>query len=259
MRLICLFTLIVFFVPYPLPAQDPVGAAMRVTTWPDSGMKESGLEWSCFSRQYYTISDWNATGISAGYSSDAGHSAIVVIRDGIPGFAWYHLYLSHYRRFNNFGAMLQLRFSTINLRSRPPAIRVGGNLHMSWTMSESLGLQVLIYDFPGWILPMRMVTGDPALDLLIVHEPGRQIGLAGGFRISQLQFGPVTSGIRFQLNEKISLTALLNILPVGVSIGMNWNLGGYKIKGWFEQRSGLGITPTVEILHRRADQSNQIP
>lgn len=251
MRLICLYTLIVFSLPCSLCAQDPVAAAMRRTVWPDSEMSSQGLQWSCFSRQYYAISNWNSTGISAGYSSGSGHSAVVASRDGIPGFAWYHLYLSHYHRFGNAGAMLQLRFSMIQLKERPPAFRLGGNLLISWTVSDMFRFQVLVYDFPGWIVPFPAVAGDPAMNFLVFHEPGRQIGLSAGFRINQMQFGPVMSGIRFNLNDKISLTALLTILPVGVSIGLNWNLGGYKIRGWLEQSSGLGLTPTVEILHRR--------
>ena len=247
MRQIFFYTLILLAAPAWLSAQDPVAAAMRNTVWPDAGAAGDGFGWSIFSRQYYSIANWNATGILAGYTSGSGRSDVLICRDGIPGYSWYHFYLSHSRQFKKISGMLQLRFSMIRLKEQPPVLRLGGNINMCWTMSQMLNLQVSIYDFPGWLLPSNATRGDPAMEFLLFHEPGRLIGLMAGFQISQLQFGPVTSGIRINLNDKVDLLGQLKVLPFGVTLGMSWKLSEYKAKIWLEQRNGLGVTPTMLV------------
>ncbi len=247
MRPIYFFILMFFAAPAVLPAQDPVAAVMRNTVWPDAGVAKKSFDWSLFTLQYYCVSNWNATGISAGYTSGSGHSSFVFLRDGIPGYSWYHLYLSHFRQFRKVSCMLQLRASMIGLKERPPTLRLGGNIDLSWKVSEMLSLQVDIFDFPGWIFPSNVTRGDPEMAFFLFHEPGRLIGLIEGFRISQLQFGPITSGIRINLNDKISLIGLFDVLPFGVSLGINWTLNRYNLHVRLEQHNGLGITPEVQI------------
>ena len=247
MRQIYFYTLILLAAPAWLPAQDPVAAAMRNAVWPDAGAAGKGFSWSLFSRQYYSISNWNATGLSAGYTSGFGYSSVVVIRDGIPGYSWYHLLLSHNRQFDKISCMLQLRFSMIRLKEQSPVFRLGGNINLTWLMSPMLKLHFTIYDFPGWLFPSNATRGDPAMEFFLFHEPGRLIGLMAGFQISQLQFGPVTSGIRININDQVGLTGLFNVLPFGVSFGISWQLNGFRFNGWLEQRNGLGVTPMMQV------------
>ncbi len=252
MRPIFFFTLLIFVLQSQLEAQDPVSAALRIREWPLAEREPEGIGWTAFSRQYYCISNWNASGLSVRYASGAGHSAAVVFRDGIPGFSWYHLYLSHFRQFSKFGGILQFRFSMIDLKDHPPVFRLGGNIRTIWTISETMKLQVSIYDFPGWILPgTTLVRGDPAMEFMLFGDPGRLMGMAAGFRISGAHFGPVTAGVRMKVNDRVGLTTMLDVLPFGVALGISYQLKGYRVKGWMDQRHGLGVTPLVEIVTRR--------
>ncbi|MCX6225701.1 MAG: hypothetical protein NTV01_13285 [Bacteroidia bacterium] len=251
MRLICFSILIGFLVPVCLIAQDPVATAIGTTVWPAAATADQGIGWSVFSKQYYCVSNWNATGLSVDYTTSTGQSAALVCRDGIPGFSWYHLYLSHYRQFKKISGMLQLRFSLIDLKDRPPVFRLGGNILATWSMNQTIMLQVSIYDFPGWIIPATAIArGDPAMQFLLFHEPGRLIGLATGFRVSRCQFGPVTAGIRVNVYDQIGLIGLFDVLPFGISFGISYQLRGYVFKGWLEQRNGMGVTPIMEVGSR---------
>ncbi|TSA36764.1 MAG: hypothetical protein D4R64_06925 [Porphyromonadaceae bacterium] len=248
MRPICFITLVLFLAPVRLVAQDPMATAMRTTDWPAALKAGDGIGWSVFSKQYYFVSNWNATGLSVDYTSAMGQSAALICRDGIPGFSWYHLYLSHYGQFKKISGMLQLRFSLIDLKDRPTVFRLGGNIRTTWSMSQTLMLQVSLYDFTGWILPVTAIArGDPAMQFLLFHEPGRLIGLASGFQVSRAQFGPVTAGIRVNINDQIGLIGLFDVLPFGITLGVGWKLKGYRINGWIEHRNGIGLTPMVEI------------
>lgn len=248
MRPNCLLSLLIFAIPVKVAAQDPVATAMRTVAWPDPVQAEEGIGWSVFSKQYYCVSNWNATGLTFAYTSGAGQSAAMICRDGIPGFSWYHVYLSHLRQFRKLTGMLQLRFSLIDRKDRPPVFRLGGNILASWTMSQALVLQVSVYDLTGWFLPEKAIArGDPAMQFLLFHEPGRLIGLTAGIRMSRSRFGPVAAGIRVNVNDQIGLTGFFDVLPFGVSIGINWMLKGYMLKSWIGQRNGMGVTPMVEV------------
>ncbi len=147
--------------------------------------------------------------------------------------------------------MLQLRFSLVDLKDRPSVFRLGGNIRTTWSMSQTLMLQLSIYDFTSWVLPVAAIArGDPAMQFLLFHEPGRLIGLVTGFRISRSQFGPVTAGIRVNINDQIGLTGLFDVLPFGISLGINYRLKGYIIRGWMEHRNGMGLTPMMEVEGR---------
>lgn len=248
MRPICYFTLMAFVVPVKLFAQDPMATALRTTDWPEDAKVGEGIGWSVFSKQYYCVSNWNATGLSVDYTSGMSQSAALICRDGIPGFSWYHLYLSHYGRFKKISGMLQLRFSLIDLKDQPLVFRLGGNIRTTWSMSQTIMLQVSIFDFTGWMLPATAIArGDPAMQFLLFHEPGRLISLATGFSISRSQFGPVITGIRVNMNDQIGLIGLFDVLPFGISLGINYQLNGYALNGWLEHRNGMGLTPVVQI------------
>lgn len=248
MRPICFYSWILILIPAGVFAQNPVSTATRTIIWPGLSKESEGTGWRLFSKQYYCVSNWNASGISFDYASGSGRSSVLVCRDGIPGFCWYHLFVSHYRKFNGIAGMLQLRFSLIGLKNGPPVFRLGGNILTSFSISPTLILQTSMYDFPGWILNKTAATrGDPAMHILLFNEPGRLIGLATGFRISQSQFGPVTAGIRVKPNDQMSLIWFFHALPFGMSIGINWNFNGYILNGWLEHRNGLGLSPMVEI------------
>jgi hypothetical protein len=144
--------------------------------------------------------------------------------------------------------MLQLRFTWVAIAGHPPVLRLGGDLIGGWPLKPSTLIQVRIFDIPGWIMPGMAVTrGDPSLHLTLFHDPGRMIGLAGGLRMNRQAFGPVYAGVRMNLSDQVNLTLLIDLLPAGVSFGMNWNLHGYRCRGWLEQKSGTGLTPMLEI------------
>lgn len=248
MRPNCLFTGLLLSLTATLLAQNPAAVAMRTPVWPSGDQPADGIGWSVFSKQYYSVSNWNLTGLSVNYASSAGHSAVMICRDGIPGFSWYHLYLSHSRQFKKMDAMLQLRFSLIGPDDHPWIVRIGGNILTNWTLSETLVLQAMIRDFPGWVMPSAAVArGDPAMRFLLFHEPGRLIGLAAGFHLSRTAFGPVMAGIRVNLNDRIELLGFMDVLPLGISLGFGYRLNGFRINGWLEQRNGMGLTPVVEF------------
>lgn len=251
MRPIYFLAFFVFIAPAQILAQDPMAMSMRTTTWPETPASGEGLIWSVFSRQYFAVSNWNTAGLSMEYQSGPGQSTALICRDGIPGFSWYHLYVSHNRQFKKMSTMLQLRFSLIGLKNKPPVFRLGGNLQTIWSITETLLLNLTIYDFTGWIMPApAFARGDPAMQFLLFNEPGRLIALAAGFQISRSQFGPVTAGVRMNINDTVKITGLINALPLGISIGVNWNLKGYSFSGWMEQQNGRGITPMMKISNK---------
>lgn len=254
MRPIYFFPLIRFLVPVALVAQDPVNMAMRTVFWPAAATAtatsivsaDHHIGWSVFSKQYYCVSNWNATGFAVDYSDGAGQSAVLIYRNGIPGFSWYHLCLSHDHQFKKVSGILQLRFSAIDLKDGPLAFRLGGNILTSWTLSQILLLQVNLFDFPGWVLPGTPVArGDPEMRMMLFYEPGRLIGMAAGFSLSQSHFGPLTGGIRVNLNDQATLTGLFEVLPFGVSLGVSFRINGFLFNGWLGHTNGLGVTPMV--------------
>lgn len=237
-----------------------MSTVFRTTTWPPAlaatatasatASSHEGISWSVFSKQYYCVSNWNATGLSADYKYGNGQTALLICRDGIPGFSWYHLYLSHFSQFKKVSAMLQLRFSMIGLQDRRPEYRIGGNIRTTWSMSGTLRMQVSLYDFYGWILPGRAVArGDPAMQFLLFHEPGRLVGLVAGFMLNRSQSGPVTMGVRLNMNDRIALTGLFNVLPFGLSFGITCLIDRYGIDLLLDHTNRLGATPQV-VLRR---------
>jgi len=248
MRPISFITLLAFLVPVAGHSQNPVSTAFERLEWPASERVSEGLAWSVFSQQYFLASNWNASGLSVSRVLGTGISAAMFCRDGIAGYAWYHLYLSHYHRFKGFGAMIQLRFSIIDLIEHPAVFRLGGTIQIDWSIAERLCLQSTVHDFPGWLLPVpRLTSGNPHMQFLLFHEPGRLIGLTTGFRISRNQFGPVVSGIRVNWGDQIGLTGLLGVLPFGISLGITWRPEFLWFRGWFREVNGLGITPMIEL------------
>lgn len=243
-----MFALLILSLTTRILAQNPSSLLLRTTCWPEDAKPREGLCWGMFSKQYFCLSDWNASGLSVDYSAGSGATAAWICRDGISGFSWYHLYLSHERKFKKVSGILQIRFSLTDMKGRPPAFRLGGNIRTTWSLSQTLRLQVSLYDFPGWLLPATAIAGgDPVMQFQLFHDTGRQAGLTAGLRISRLQAGPLTLGIRVNMYDRIGLTGLFDVLPFGLMIGINYRLKRYDLKGWLGQGNGMGLTPLLEI------------
>jgi hypothetical protein len=248
MRLICFYIFVFHLLPGSLVAQDPVATAIRNNYWPNRDLAKESLDWSVFTKQYYSVSNWNVSGLSVSVNKGNGKASAVFCRDGIPDFSWYHLYISHYQEFKHFDGFIQLRFSLFDMKGKPPILRLGGNAQTTWTISQAFVMQVTVFDFPHWFFsPATITRGDPSMRFFLSHTPGRLLGLAAGFQIGQSQFGPVTAGISLNINEQVGLTGLFNVLPFGVSIGVSWKVKGYFLKGFLENINGLGSTPTVHF------------
>jgi len=229
-------------------AQDPVAAVLQTLDWPSEAKIGEGPAWALFSKQYYGISNWNASGVALNLNSTGGQSSVIVYRDGVPGYSWWHLYLSHAKQLGQVGVMLQLRASLIDLRDNPPVFRIGGIFQARWSLSPTLHGQLYLYDFTSWILPSAsIVGGDPSIRLQLFHEPGRSIGLVTGLLLGRAHAGPVMGGIRVKMNDQVWFTGVMEVLPFGISLGILWNFGGFKIDGWLEQHNGTGITPIFRI------------
>ncbi len=251
MRPISFIILILIFRSGCLPAQLPLNVALRLPSFAAAPSPSDGIGWMLFSRQYHCVSNWNASGLALTRMMGAGESAVIIYRDGIPGFSWYHLYLSHNQQFSKFSSLVQLRFSVIALSGRKPVFRLGGNLQATCVLGSSLKLETTVYDFPGWLFPAAPVArGDPALQFLLFHEPGRLISMAGGFGMSRRHFGPVTAGVRMRVQETVEITGFFDVLPFGVSLGVGWRVKGFEVRVRVEQRGGVGVTPMAEVGRR---------
>ena len=85
------------------------------------------------------------------------------------------------------------------------------------------------------------------MDFLFFYEPDKRFGLVAGFSMSRALFGPVTTGVSMKLNDQFNLLGFLDVMPLGVSVGISWKINGYVIGGWLGHRSGLGLTPFMEV------------
>jgi hypothetical protein len=248
MRPICFFVLIMGCGTPALVAQDPIFTSLRIPGWPETSVHIKGYGWSVFSRQYYSVSNWNVTGGLIRYSSGNGEESALICRDGIPGFSWYHLYLSHYQKIKQISGFLQLRFSLIDLIDRPGVFRIGGNMSIAWSLNPVLEMRIRLYDFPGWLFPGTPIArGDPGFECLLFHEPGRMIGLATGFAMGPSHFGPVRAGIRMNISNQFGLQGMIDVLPLGFSFGMTYQIGNCMTSGWIDHRSGPGLTPMIIV------------
>jgi hypothetical protein len=227
--------------------QNPLYTALREPDWiEDAGAKDSGLSWCGFSRQYYMTTGWNASGIGTTYTSGTGESAVILVRDGIPGFSWEHLYLSHCRTIGEVGLLLQIRFSLITVTGQPPVFRTGGTIATVIPAGESLHLGFTVFDFPGFLFPHAApARGDPTIRLQLWHTPGRQLDLMAAFDLSSSHPGPLTLGIRLNASDQLRLSGQFRVLPMGLSIGMDWRLKSTSIYIGLETSSHLGLTPLI--------------
>jgi hypothetical protein len=246
-----------FFIPILLlragclTAQSPVNLALRLPGFEAAPPSPDGIGWMLFSRQYYCVSNWNAAGLAVTRASGGGESAALLYRDGIPGYVGYHLNLSHYQHVGAVSGMMQLRFSVISLTSRRPVFRLGGNLHAVFPLGPALNLETTLYDFPGWLFPGTAVArGDPAMRFQVFHEPGRLISLTGGFGVSRMHFGPVTAGVRMKVHDQVVVCGYFDVLPFGVSVGVQWRMKWVEVRLRVEQKAGAGVTPMVEVWKR---------
>jgi len=230
-------------------AQDARQLILKTPCWyNDKENQHHGFGWSLFSRQYYGVSNWNGTGIGGSYSTSASGSDLIFCRDGIPGLAWYHLYLSHSRHLGIVSGTIQLRFSGVRVASVPPAFRLGANAAISLPVGDHAGIGACAYDLTGWLAPRSPLTrGSPGLRLQGTYCPGDLISLLLSFDMSPYINGPVMAGVRLAINERIALEGLFGILPAGFAIGLTWKLSDYRFQSLVDYSNGLGITPTLLI------------
>jgi hypothetical protein len=248
MRLICFYAFVLHLLPGILIAQDPVATSLRIISWPHRSIGGESREWSVFAKQYYSVSNWNESGVSVSINKEDGKTSAVFCRDGISGFSWYHLHLAHYQEFKKLCGMVQLRFSLMDMQGKPPEFRLGGNLQTIWMVSDALALQVTVFDFPHWFFSQAtIVRGSPSMQFFIYHAPGRLLGLTAGFQTEQSHFGPLTTGISLNVNEQVGLVGYFNVLPFGLTIGVSWKFKNYCLKGFLENRNGLGSSPMMQL------------
>ena len=243
------FSCIPIFLAAPacLTAQDAVFSLLREPAWinilSSSGMR---LQWMGFTRQYFSTSGWNASGIGVSYSAHQGESAFLIVRDGIPGFSWYHLYLSHSHQIASLSTRVQIRFSGILTTGEHPVFRMGADLGVGIPVGETTRLDFGVWDAPGFLFPRAApARGDPMVRLQATHSPGRRLDLLWALDLSPALPGPLCMGIRMKLNDQIRISGLIRILQPGFTLGISWNLRGTRLIFLMDEGSGVGLTPTV--------------
>jgi hypothetical protein len=227
--------------------QNPLYTALREPDWiEDAGAKGSGLRWCGFSRQYYLTTGWNASGIGTTYTSGTGESAAILVRDGISGFSWNHLYVSHQHKIGEVELLLQIRFSLITVVGQPLVFRTGGNIGLAIPAGESSHLGLIVFDFPGFFFPHAAPSrGDPMIRLQLWHTPGRQLDLMAALDLSSSHPGPLALGVRLNVSDQLRLSGQFRVLPMGLSIGIDWRLKSTSIYIGLETSSHLGLTPLI--------------
>jgi hypothetical protein len=85
------------------------------------------------------------------------------------------------------------------------------------------------------------------MHFLIEHQPGRSVALLAAYRLKPHESGPVSLGIRMNFNKMISVTGVMDLLPFGVSLGLNYSLKGFRIRGCLDHRAGPGLSPVLEF------------
>ena len=248
MRPICFYMLLLMVTPFAAVADQPVSLALRLVGWPEDSARAKGFGWSVFSMQYYSVSNWNAAGLAVHFSDGPGVTTALIYRDGIPGFAWYHLCLSQDRQLGPVTGLLQLRLSAIRVAEGRSAFRVGANLMGLYTIQSGTHIEISLFDLPGWWFPDSPVArGAPAMRLLVFHEPGRQIGLCGGGTIQRGHFGPIDTGVRVAVYDHLILQGWFHVLPWGVGVGAGWRALGMDFRFRLEYQGGVGATPFLEF------------
>ncbi|OFY45870.1 MAG: hypothetical protein A2X22_01150 [Bacteroidetes bacterium GWF2_49_14] len=242
-----LFIPILYFAAGSGTAQEALVTVLRQPFLvPDQEVGPVGFNWCGFSRQYYLTAGWNETGIGATYKTPKGESSAILVRDGISGFSWSHLYLSHQLGIGRVRMLLQIRFSLITVIGQPPVFRTGGHIGLTIPAGESLHLGFTVFDFPGFLFPHAApVRGDPTIRLQLWHTPGRQFDLTGAFDLSTSCPGPLILGIRLNASDQVRLSGQFRVLPLGLAIGMEWRINQIKICFGFETTSRLGVTPLI--------------
>lgn len=242
-----LFIPICLVAPACLIGQDAVFSILREPAWsdnpPPSGKR---LRWTGFTRQYFCTSDWNASGIGVSYSANQGESSFLMVRDGIPGSSWYHLYLSHNHQIARLSTRVQIRFSGILTAGERPVFRMGANLGIGIPVGETTRLDFGVWDAPGFLFPRAApARGDPMIRLQTTHSPGRRLDLLWALDLSPALPGPLYMGIRMKINDQLSLSGLIRILQPGFTLGISWNLHGTRLIFLMDEGSGVGLTPTM--------------
>ncbi len=228
-------------------AQEALSTVLRQPLLvPDQEVRPAGFDWCGFSRQCYLTTGWNETGIGATYRTARGESSAILVRDGISGFSWNHLYMAHRQGVGRVRLLLQIRFSLITVTGQRPVFRTGGHIGLIIPAGESSHLGFTVFDFPGFLFPHAApVRGDPAIRLQLWHTPGRQFDLMSAFNLSRNRPGPLILGIRLNASDQVRLSAQFRALPLGLAIGMEWRINRIDFYFSFETTSRLGVTPLI--------------
>jgi hypothetical protein len=225
-------------------AQNPALLVLREPAW-SVGDPARGISWIGLSKQYYGLVQWNATGAGILSDGERRSSAAFFQRDGIPGYSFYHLFLSHQGLYRTFKGLLQLRFSLVTVSERRPAFRLGATLQFELPLGGQSGLCLTLYDFTSFLLPRAApARADPLVRLQAWQSPGRRLDLQASFDLSPSHPGPLRLGARIRLDEQWMVQGMLKINPIGFSLGTAWRSG--RIKVLFSVETGiLGMTPTL--------------
>ncbi|MFH0760573.1 MAG: hypothetical protein V2A67_03620 [Bacteroidota bacterium] len=242
-----LFIPIVFAAHAGVTGQDAVLFLLREPAWNNqSDLSGKRLQWTGFIRQYFCTAGWNASGIGVSYHAGQGESSALIMRDGIPGFSWYHLYLSHRQQIEQLNTRIQLRFSGILTAGQRPVFRLGANLAMGIPVGEATRIDIGVWDAPGLLFPRAApARGDPMIRLQATHSPGRLLDLLWALDLSPARPGPLYMGIRMKINEQLRISGLIRILQPGFTLGISWSLHGMHLNFLMDEGSGVGMTPTI--------------
>lgn len=146
---------------------------------------------------------------------------------------------------------MQLRFSLIST-SGNLVFRPGGNLQLDWSLDDRTRIRFRVYDFSGFLLNrFSGFRGDPGIQLLVSHQPGRLIGITTGLEMGPGPLGPVIMGVSIPWNDRITLTGVIEALPFGFALGIHYRPGDTWYRGWFRQINGLGLNPMIEIGRKK--------
>jgi hypothetical protein len=247
MRPVFLLLIMLAVRPLHLLADDPLVLVLRLPGWPLASLSK-GFQWTAFTRSYFCLSNWNASGAGIAYGTGRGISSVLVYREGISGYSDYHLLLSHCVSGKTFGGTLQLGFSIIAVSGSRPVFRTSADIQTSCKLGDALEAEAIVWDLPGWLFPGNAVTrGNPAMQLLLFHDPGKPVRLTGGFRMAPGHFGPLTAGIRLVINDRLAMDGFFDLLPLGTTISVDWRLEKVSVRISAARIAGTGMTPTARL------------
>jgi len=208
--------------------------------------------WYAASMLFYGVHGWSLTEAGYRYALHQGITGLEAGYEGIPGYADWHLGLSHLRKMPPFTVHARLRYHLLSAAGSRALHRVSSDLSASFQASETFSLQSYLFNWPGIVNPrIKYLAGYQLFVFQALWYPGHKLAWQGGAALGWYAPLSLSTGLTWFSDNNLSFSIHARLPVLAMGFGVCWLSHRVAIRVRLQYDGLPGTSPGIILLQQK--------